>query len=68
MPQGKAAGQRCVQLDAQERCALFGRPERPLVCVTLRPTLEMCGHSRAEALLWLGGLEKLTAPQRGASS
>jgi hypothetical protein len=62
MPNGKPAGQRCVQLDADDRCRLFGRPERPGVCASLRPTAEMCGHSRGQALLWLQRLEHATAP------
>jgi uncharacterized protein len=65
MPAGKPAGVRCVQLDEQERCRLFGRPERPEVCASLRPEPAMCGSSRAEAMVWLGRLELHTAPARG---
>ena len=63
MPQGKPAGVRCVQLDAQERCRLFGHPERPAVCLSLQPTREMCGKSREQALTWLRSMELLTAPR-----
>lgn len=62
MPAGKPAGVRCVQLDEAERCRLFGRPERPGVCVSLTPQPAMCGSSRAEALAWLTHLERATAP------
>lgn len=62
MPQGKPAGVRCVQLDAQERCRLFGRPERPVVCTSLSPAMEMCGDSREQALTWLARLEVATVP------
>jgi hypothetical protein len=62
MPLGKPAGVRCVQLTPDDRCLLFGRPERPEVCVRLRPTEEMCGASREEALAFLERLEKATAP------
>jgi Fe-S-cluster containining protein len=62
MPQGKPAGVRCVQLDAQERCRLFGQTERPTVCTSLRPAIEMCGDSREHALTWLTRLEGATAP------
>ena len=62
MPQGKPAGVRCVQLDAQERCRLFGRPERPVVCTSLSPAIEMCGDSREQALTWLARLEVATVP------
>ncbi len=41
MPDGKPAGVRCVQLTADNRCLLFGLPERPEVCVRLRPNREM---------------------------
>jgi uncharacterized protein len=63
MPQGKAAGQRCVQLDEDQRCRLFGRPERPAVCAGLQPTPPMCGDSRQHALHWLARLEIATAPR-----
>jgi hypothetical protein len=66
MPHGKPAGIPCVQLLPDLRCALFGRPERPAVCTGLRPTNEMCGASREEALLGLSALELATAPSRRA--
>ncbi|HWQ12416.1 MAG TPA: YkgJ family cysteine cluster protein [Roseiflexaceae bacterium] len=62
MPGGKPAGMRCAQLTADNRCALFGRPERPAVCVALRPSPEMCGATSHEALLRLTLLERATAP------
>ncbi|MDY0013267.1 MAG: YkgJ family cysteine cluster protein [Rhodocyclaceae bacterium] len=61
MPGGKPAGVRCVQLSAGEGCALFGRPERPAVCASLRPQPEMCGQSRQQAMAWLTRLERLTS-------
>lgn len=63
MPGGKPAGVRCVQLTGDNRCKLFGLPERPAVCVRLRLHLEMCGQSDAEALATLTAWERLTAPQ-----
>jgi hypothetical protein len=62
MPAGKPAGVRCVQLDAQLRCRLFGRPERPAVCVSLAPSAQMCGSTQAHALRWLARLDALTTP------
>ena len=60
MPAGKPAGVRCVQLDEHERCRLFGRPERPAVCASLRPDPAMCGESVEQAMQWLGWLEAST--------
>lgn len=62
MPHGKPAGVRCVQLTTDNRCRLYGQPERPEVCVRLRPNEEMCGHSAEEALTWLTALEQVTRP------
>lgn len=60
MPNGKPAGIPCVNLDAEFRCRLFGRPERPALCVSFSPDPEMCGSSREEALAYLTRLEILT--------
>jgi hypothetical protein len=65
MPNGKPAGEACVQLTADGRCALFGQQERPAVCVSLRPTEEMCGTNRDEAMSGLAALERATAPGTG---
>lgn len=62
MPNGKPAGVRCVQLLADERCALFGKPERPAVCVSLRPSETMCGAHRGDAMAFLERLEAATRP------
>jgi hypothetical protein len=62
MPGGKPAGVRCVQLTPDNRCRLFGKPERPAVCTRLRPSEEMCRSSAEEALDWLAWLEEETTP------
>jgi len=62
MPQGKPAGVRCVQLDAANRCQIFGHPDRPAVCSSLAPSPTMCGTSAEQALHYLSRLEKETAP------
>jgi len=62
MPQGKPAGVRCIQLDAQERCRIFDQPERPAVCGQLMPSHQMCGNSRDAALSYLAWLERATEP------
>lgn len=64
MPDGKPAGVRCVQLTDDNRCRLYGQPQRPAVCVRLRPTEEMCGRTAEEALRRLTRLEEATAPPR----
>ena len=63
MPEGKKAGERCVQLAADNTCRIFGRPERPAFCLGLKPSMEMCGSTRAEAIAWLTRLEALTLPR-----
>lgn len=63
MPHGKPAGVRCVQLTKDNRCAIFGQPERPPFCVGLQASVEMCGESREQALAWLTRLELVTAPK-----
>lgn len=62
MPNGKPSGVRCVQLTDDNRCKLFGQPDRPGVCVRLRPMPEMCGNTAEEAHQYLILLEALTAP------
>ena len=62
MPNGKPAGVRCIQLDNGNRCKLFGKAERPAVCVSLRPSAAMCGKSREEAMAFLHELETASAP------
>ncbi|WP_414664055.1 YkgJ family cysteine cluster protein [Horticoccus sp. 23ND18S-11] len=62
MPHGKPAGVRCVQLLPDFRCALFGRPERPRVCASLRASESMCGSHREEALAVLAAMELATLP------
>lgn len=59
---GKPAGVRCAQLSDDNRCLIFGHPERPAVCSSLLPTPEMCGDSREQAMRWLGVLERATTP------
>lgn len=62
MPHGKPAGVPCVQLLPDMRCALFGRPERPAFCASLRPSETMCGATREDAMDYLASLEIQTLP------
>ncbi|WP_353978936.1 YkgJ family cysteine cluster protein [Salinicola endophyticus] len=50
MPQGKPAGVRCVQLDDDNLCRLFGDPRRPAVCARFDFDIELCGDDRGQAL------------------
>lgn len=60
MPDGKPAGVRCVQLTDDNRCWIFGQPDRPIVCNNLRSSLEMCGTSEDQAYAYLAWLEQIT--------
>ncbi len=62
MPWGKPSGVPCVQLTADYRCGIFGKPGRPVACGRLRPSREMCGGSREEALRHLTEMEEATDP------
>jgi uncharacterized protein len=62
MPNGKPAGVRCIQLSEDNRCLIFGQPERPAVCRSLRPLPEMCGDSAQAAMIYLTELEIASAP------
>ena len=63
MPDGKPAGVRCVQLSDDNRCRIFGLPERPAVCSSLQPHREMCGADSSEAMFNLTVLERATLPR-----
>lgn len=61
MLQGKAAGERCIQLDPNNRCLLFGQPGRPAVCGSFAASAETCGGNREEAMQTLAELETATS-------
>ncbi|HHY82106.1 MAG TPA: YkgJ family cysteine cluster protein [Clostridiales bacterium] len=61
MPDGKPAGVRCIQLTEDNRCKLFGKKERPAVCVSFQPSDEMCGNTAEDAYAYLKKLEEETA-------
>ena len=60
MPDGKPADIRCVQLTDDYRCRLFGKPERPGFCAGLQASIEMCGETRGQAMIWIAKLEQST--------
>nr|WP_243888653.1 YkgJ family cysteine cluster protein [Shewanella algae] len=61
MPGGKPAGVRCVQLDDNNLCRLFGSSERPDVCNEFSASVDVCGNSNEEALWLIGSLEVETS-------
>jgi len=65
MPDGKPAGVRCIQLTADNRCQLFGKPERPKVCLMFQADVAVCGHDNTVALDNLIELENLTGSTNG---
>ena len=60
MPNGKAAGQRCVQLGDDNLCLIFGQPERPQVCLKFQADEGACGKDNATAFSNLVYLEDIT--------
>ncbi len=60
MPEGKAAGERCVQLNDENLCKLFGDPRRPDVCSQFSPSDDVCGRTDREAFWLITQLESAT--------
>lgn len=60
MPNGKPAGERCVQLDEQNLCRLFGKQERPLVCGAFQAELLFCGDNSQQAIQRITEWELIT--------
>jgi Fe-S-cluster containining protein len=61
MPTGKPAGVRCVQLNDENLCGLFGKPERPALCEQFTAEPAVCGDSREQAMERIVLLEIETA-------
>lgn len=60
LPEGKPAGMRCPHLTEENLCALFGSPDRPAVCEGFKPSPDVCGETREEALVLIRELEGAT--------
>ncbi|MCG7495843.1 YkgJ family cysteine cluster protein [Vibrio sp. Of7-15] len=60
MPNGKPAGVRCIQLNDNNLCALFGKPERPQVCHHFKACPDVCGTTTQQALDNITELENIT--------
>ena len=61
MPDGKKAGERCIQLDEHNLCKVFGLPERTDLCDRFKADYEVCGSTNKEALDNLIHLEDVTS-------
>ncbi|WP_421866294.1 YkgJ family cysteine cluster protein [Motiliproteus sp.] len=61
MADGKPAGVRCVQLDDNNLCRIFGQPERPAACLAFQPARWICGDRNSQALERIALLERDTA-------
>jgi hypothetical protein len=57
MPDGKAAGIRCIHLLSDYRCALYGDALRPQVCIDFKAEPDFCGSDKEEAMRILSALE-----------
>ena len=63
MPEGKKAGEHCVNLDLQTfKCRIWGLPEYPDFCRAFTPEIDFCGNSQRDAEQILRFLEASTAP------
>ncbi len=60
MPNGKPAGVRCIQLDDNNLCKLFGDSTRPKVCLQFKPDHAVCGDTNEQALKIITDLESRT--------
>ncbi|GAJ73250.1 proteinase inhibitor [Vibrio sp. JCM 18904] len=49
-----------MQLNDDNLCKLFGKPERPKVCHDFKPCPIVCGNTNQEALDNITELEQLT--------
>ncbi len=60
MPNGKPAGTPCIHLLPNGYCALFGKPERPQVCLDFKAEKYICGDTREEAYKTIADLEGIS--------
>ncbi|QFU25051.1 YkgJ family cysteine cluster protein [Shewanella eurypsychrophilus] len=60
MPNGKPAGERCIQLSDDNLCKIFGLDERPDVCSSFTATTDVCGTTNTDAIRLISYLEAQT--------
>ena len=64
MPDGKPAGERCIQLNENNCCKIFAHSSRPEVCESFKASEEFCGQSNSQALKNLTFLEQTSHPEQ----
>ena len=62
MPNGKTAGVRCMQLSPDNRCLIYDKPERPTVCLGLRPWKRCAGKLPKKRLRIWNSLNNVPHP------
>lgn len=60
MENGKKAGERCIQLDTNNLCKLFEKPQRPKVCLDFKACDWVCSDNNEAAFITLSELEACT--------
>lgn len=61
MPNGKPAGVRCINLNDENLCKIFGLVSRPKLCDQFKAELETCGENAAQAFINITLLEQQTS-------
>jgi hypothetical protein len=61
MPNGKLEGERCIQLDDENLCKIFGQDDRPKVCEQFSAEPDICGQNAQQAMANLIELVNLTS-------
>jgi len=64
MPGGKPAGVRCVNLDDDHYCRVWGTAMYPDICRRFAADAAVCGQTRDEAMVLLTVMEKATRAPR----
>jgi len=58
MAAGKPAGERCIHLKDDLRCAIYNTAGKPKVCSDFNAEPEFCGSTQTEAMKILSSLSK----------
>ena len=62
MPNGKKAGERCVNLK-DNLCSIFGQPDRPAVCSNFQASTDICGNDYQSSATKIKWYESQTEPR-----